>query len=256
MAMRLLVLLAALAMPVVAWFAQGGAFGPDNGEISDRYPTLLVAAGYAFSIWSLVFLLDLVHAVRQLQPRWRDDRLLGRIAPATAAALGLTTLWMPLFSQGMFGTCLAIIFAALACLAWVAVQLSDAGPHGGPHFWSWLGLSLHAGWLSLAAFLNVAQSALAFGWTHEQAQLVPSLLLLAAASSLLLWLNARMHGNLAYAAAALWGLVAMWVRQSGSPLPGSSVTAGSALAVATLLVVQTAWLRMRARRLAAAGHVG
>src|SRR5690606_18563385 len=93
-------------------------------------------------------------------------------------------------------------------------------------------------------------------WTHEQAQLVPSLLLLAAASSLLLWLNARMHGNLAYAAAALWGLVAMWVRQSGSPLPGSSVTAGSALAVATLLVVQTAWLRMRARRLAAAGHVG
>src|SRR5690606_4750992 len=95
-AMRMLVLLSALAMPLVAWFAQSGSFGPDNGEISDRYPTLLVAAGYAFSIWSLIFLLDLVHAVRQLRGPGREDPLLGRIAPATAAGFILTTAWMPL----------------------------------------------------------------------------------------------------------------------------------------------------------------
>ena len=51
--MRLLVLLAALAMPAVAWLSNTGSFGPDNGTMSDRYPTLLVASGYAFSIWSL-----------------------------------------------------------------------------------------------------------------------------------------------------------------------------------------------------------
>src|SRR5690606_40769345 len=100
--MRILVLLAALAMPVVAFLSQRGVFGPDNGEVSARYPTLLVAAGYAFSIWSLVFALDLVHALRQLRARWRDDPLLARIAPATAAGFALTALWMPLFSQGLF----------------------------------------------------------------------------------------------------------------------------------------------------------
>ena len=57
--MRLLVLLAAIAMPVVAWLSNSGHFGPDNGTISDLYPTLLVAAGYAFAIWGLIFLLDL-----------------------------------------------------------------------------------------------------------------------------------------------------------------------------------------------------
>src|SRR5690606_13227671 len=145
--MRMLVLLSALAMPLVAWFAQSGSFGPDNGEISDRYPTLLVAAGYAFSIWSLIFLLDLVHAVRQMRGAGREDVLLGRIAPATAAGFILTTAWMPLFSQGMFAVCLLVIFGALGCLAWAAVQLSDAGPRGGVHLWSWLALSLHAGWL-------------------------------------------------------------------------------------------------------------
>ena len=66
--MRVLVLLFALAMPVVSWWSQSGAFGPDNGTVSDRYPTLLVAAGYAFSIWGLIFLLDLVYASGSLRP--------------------------------------------------------------------------------------------------------------------------------------------------------------------------------------------
>ena len=35
--MRILVLLAAIAMPVVAWLSNSGTFGPDNGTISDRY---------------------------------------------------------------------------------------------------------------------------------------------------------------------------------------------------------------------------
>lgn len=245
--MRVVVLLAALAMPVVAWLAQRGTFGPDNGEMSDRFPTLLVAAGYAFSIWSLIFLLDLVHALRQMRGREGGDALPRRIAPATAAGFLLTSAWMPLFSQGLFAVCLLVIFGALGCLAWAAVQLSDAGPRGGVHFWSWLALSLHAGWLSLAAFLNLAQSALAFGWTHEQAQLTSSLLLLAAATALLLWLNARMRGNLAYVAAALWGLVAVWVRQSDAGTPGSDVTAAVAVAMAVLLSAQTAWLRFQAR---------
>lgn len=61
--MRLLLLLCALAMPLVAWLSQTGAFGPDQAEISNRYPTLLVAAGYAFSVWGLIFLLDVAYAV-------------------------------------------------------------------------------------------------------------------------------------------------------------------------------------------------
>ena len=247
--MRLLVLLTALAMPIVAWLSNTGAFGPDQGTISDRYPTLLVAAGYAFSIWSLIFLLDLAYAAWQMSGMRRRDPTLARIAPVAALGFALTTIWMPLFSQQLFAACLLVSFGALSCLAWCAVQLSrDPVPMRGQLVFAWLPLSLHAGWLTLAAFLNLAQAALAFGWTEEQAQLVPSLLLLAAATALLLWLNARMRGNLAYAAAALWGLVAVWHRQSGATLPGSDVTAMVAVAMAVLLVAQTAWLLLRARR--------
>ena len=243
--MRLMVLLFALAMPVVAWLSQSGAFGPDNGAISDRYPTLLVAAGYAFSIWGLIFLLDVVYGVWQLGGRRRNDPLLDRIAPAATVGFALTAAWMPLFSQGLFGLCLLVIFGALACMAWAALQVARAAPVEGPLWWAWLPLSLHAGWLSLAAFLNLAQAALAFGWTRPDGQLAASLVLFLLAAAVLLELNRRMRGNVAYAAAALWGLVAVWVEQSDSVLPGAGAAAGVAIMIAAVLLLQTAWLYWR-----------
>lgn len=249
--MRILVVLFALAMPVVAWLSNTGMFGPDNGTVSDRHPTLLVAAGYAFSIWGLIFLLDLVHAFWQARRGVRDDATLQAIAPWTAAGFALTTLWMPLFSladaqPALFWLCLWVIFAALGCVLRSAMMLSnDASPRRGQWAWAWLPLSLHAGWLSLAAFLNLAQVIVAFRLLPTDDMTAWSLLLLAIAAALLLWANARMRGNIAYAAAALWGLVAVHVGQSASTLPGSDVLAWSAVGVAAVLVVQTAWLRRR-----------
>ena len=253
--MRLLVLLFALAMPLVSWLSQTGAFGPDNAVVSGRYPTLLVAAGYAFAIWGLIFLLDLAYAVWQATDARGRDAVSRRIAPWAAAGFALTALWMPLFSQGLFWLCLLVIFAALACLAWAALQLSQTAAAGGNRFWAWLALSLHAGWLSLAAFLNLAQSALAFGWVEADAQLGPSLVLFAAAALVLLELNRRMRGNVAYAAAALWGLVAVWVQQSHSSLAGAGTAANVALLIAALLLVQTLWLRWRRPRPTQTGPV-
>ena len=238
--MRILVLLLALATPVVAWLSQTGTFGPDQGTISDRYPTLLVAAGWAFSIWSLIFVLDIVHGVLQLTGRRRNDQTLGRIAPATAAGFFLTMIWMPLFSQEMFWLCLAVIFGALGCLAWSALVLSRSRGNA----WSWLALSLHAGWLSLAAFLNLAQTIVAHELLPTADMLGWSAVLLALAAALLLALNQAMRGNWGYAAAALWGLVAVYLEQSGSTLAGSSTAAWIAAVIAAALLAQTLWLRL------------
>ena len=87
MPMRLLVLLFSIAMPLVAWFSQRGVFGPDNGTVSGQYPTLLVAAGYAFAIWGLIFAFDLVHGIWQATGERRYDATLSRIAPSTRTSV-------------------------------------------------------------------------------------------------------------------------------------------------------------------------
>lgn len=246
--MRLLVLLSAIAMPVVAWLSQRGVFGPDNGTVSGQYPTLLVAAGYAFAIWGLIFAFDLAYGLWQATGARRDDTTLSRIAPTTAAGFLLTALWMPLFSMGRFWLCLLVIFAALACLARSAIVLSrDRVQLRRQWLWAWTPISVHAGWLSLAAFLNLAQVIVAYRLLPTDSMLGWSLVLFAAAALVLLLLNARMRGNVDYTAAAVWGLIGVYVQQSGWDVPGASTAAWVALAIAVVLAAQTAWLRLRAR---------
>lgn len=244
--MRIVLLLCALAMPIVAFFAQRGAFGPTNGALSDQYPTLLAAAGYAFSVWGLIFALDVVFGAWQARPRQRDDEVLARIRAPAAAGFALSAAWMPIFSQQLFWLALLVIWASFACLVYCALQLSrgaDARP--GRTAWAWLPLSLHAGWLSVAAFLNTAQVIVAYRLLPVDTMLPWSAALFACAAAVLLVVNQRMRGNIAYAAVATWGLVAVYARQSEAVLPGAGAAAWIAAAIAVVLVLQTAWLHAR-----------
>ncbi|WP_295846284.1 hypothetical protein [uncultured Xanthomonas sp.] len=247
--MRILVLLMALAMPLVAWFSQRGAFGPTNGAISDRYPTLIVAAGYAFAIWGVIFLLDLAFGLWQSSARRRRVSALAQVRAPAALGFALTAAWMPVFSQQHFLLALAVIWTALAAMLLAALRLSrDPAPESGQTLWAWLPLSLHAGWLSLAAFLNTAQVIVAYRWLSTERMLPWSLVLFALAAVLLLGMNRAMRGNLAYAAAALWALAAVYVKQAASTLAGAQTAAWVALLLAAVLALQTLWLRLRARR--------
>ncbi len=241
--MKFVVLLLALAMPIVAWLSNSGVFGPDNASISDRYPTLLIADGYAFSIWGLIFLLDLAFAIWQL--RGRGSTVDSLRVPA-AVAFGLTALWMPVFAQQLFWLALLVIWSALAAILLAAIRASRAaGPSASARWFARLPLALHAGWLSLAVFLNTAQVIVAYGWLDTTRMLPWSAALFVLCGALLIAFNRALAGSIAFAGAAVWGLLAVHVRQSLSDLPGATTAAWIALGLAGLLIVQTVWLRHR-----------
>ncbi len=240
--MRFVLLIASIAMPAMAYLSQTGWLGPTNGEISNRYPTLLVAAGYAFAIWGLIFTLDLLFGIAAAVRR-PEDATVRRVGPVVAAGFLLTGIWSPVFTLELFWLALAIIWLALGTMAWSAVQLARApGRRGRLRSLATIAVSLHAGWLSLAAFLNTAQVLVA----HEVPGTVGwSMALYAAAAALLLGLNHRMGGNPAFAAAALWGLGAVYVKQTSHGLEGSTLAAWVALAIAVALGLQTVALGFR-----------
>ena len=244
--MRYIPLLAALTMPLVAWLSKRGVFGPDMASLSDRYPTLLIAADYAFSIWSVIFLLDIALGVI-LAIRYPGG-VRGKVRSYAALGFALTAVWMPLFSLEWFVPALLVIWAALACLLYCSIALSRQMLTGRRARWAWLPLSLHAGWLALAAFLNTAQVIVAYGLLSTSVQLPWSLFLLVVAAALLLLCNLRMRGNAAFCVAALWGLVAVHVEQSRSAMDGASTTGWLALVIAAALSAQCAWLWLRPAR--------
>ena len=122
--MRDLILLAAIAMPLVATFSNMGYFGPTNGQISNQYPTLIVAAGYAFSIWGVIFLLALALGYFD----WRHSTGLNdRTRLVVVAGYLLTTSWMVVFSQYWFWAALVVMVGAWACLLFAAIRAHDHG---------------------------------------------------------------------------------------------------------------------------------
>lgn len=238
--MRYLVAVFAVAMPVVAYLSNQRVFGPDNGAVSDRYPTLLAAEGYAFAIWGLIFALDIVHALWQLKPQNVVDR---RVPLAVAGGFALTAAWMPVFSQQIFWLALLIIWSAWGLLVWAALRQSGASRTGAAWWWGAMPLLLHAGWLSLAVFLNSAQVIVAYRLLDTNAMLVWSLPLILIAALVFLVLNRRLRGGVAFVAPILWGLVALAIKQFDSTLQGAAIMAWSAVALGVVLVVQTAFLR-------------
>ncbi len=110
-ALHFIVLFAALAMPLTGWLSSRGAFGPDNATLAARYPNLLAAAGYAFAIWGLIYLLDLAWAVWQASAARRYDRALQPVRPWVVIGFLLTAAWPVAFGQQVFWLALAIIWA-------------------------------------------------------------------------------------------------------------------------------------------------
>jgi hypothetical protein len=221
-----------------------GTFGPTNGAISDQYPTLIVAAGYAFSIWGLIFLLDVFYGTRQLFAS-EDEKTAHEIRPLSIAAFSLNSLWMIVFSLQFFWLALAIIWASLACLLCIAKRVSLTKNHKRSSWWLWIPLSLHAGWVSLAAFLDIAQVIVAHHLFSTTSMLPWTLALYTLTACLLLRTVWQLRGNLWYTLAAVWGLVGVYVKQSSTPLSGAYVASMAALALAIFLALWSIWLTLR-----------
>ena len=244
---RWVLLAAAIAMPVVSYLTQAGALGGRVGDESDRFATLIVPAGYAFAIWGLIFLLDLVFAGWQASSDRATDRPLAALRPWAAACFALTAAWTPVFGQQAWLAAVVIIWLALASAlraAWLAAQ-ADRGS-AAASLVARVPLALHAGWLSLAAFANTAQLALAMGWTSESTQWPTSAGLWLGAAALIGVAQRALATApaclLAYTAAAVWGLVGVLVEQRSSALPGAQESATVAMALIALLCLHSAWL--------------
>lgn len=246
---RVLVLLLALAMPAVSWMAQAGWFGGDIGSVSNRDPSLIVAAGYAFSIWGLIFALSIGYGVWQVLPARRGDALTRRLAWPAAGVFALTSAWMIVFPNEIFWLALLILWTSLALLLAIVWRIAPPprrlrGVEVLLVRWTFL---IYCAWVALASVLNLAQTILAYRIDPGVAPVVWSIALLVLAAVLLLAINRRVRGDIVFTATAWWALIGIWVRQSASAAPGAHATAWTALVIAAVLLAHTLWLRFRTR---------
>lgn len=211
---RLRSILVILATAATIGFNALAATGYLNGitaaEISDRYPTVVTPAGYAFSIWTLIYVGLLVFSVYQAMPKHIER--FGRVRTLYIASCVLNCAWIYFWHHGYIGGCvvliiaLAIVLTAITSMYKFAVSLTEALIVKGT-------FGLYAGWVTVASMVNVAVYLRSIGSTAAMSEAIGILAVIIsiAAAVAVTWGLA----NYLYPVAVAWALTAIAINQSG-----------------------------------------
>lgn len=231
-----LVPLATIGTIAFNWLAAVGRVnGLSPSDISDKYPTPITPAGYAFSIWSLIYLGMIVFSIYQLLPassaRFRNIRSLYILTCA------LNCAWIYMWHSDQIAICLVLIFLLAAILFLINRDLRETSGMG-EYWFAKAPFSIYFGWVTAATLVNfsillvhwnVAISTTAWTWIGV------GLILFAAALGVII--RVRLV-NYLYPLAVAWALTAIGVKQSGQTLIVAAAAIGTiACLIATLSFV-------------------
>ena len=211
-----LVLLATIGTIAFNWLAAVGRVnGVSPDVISDKYPTPITPAGYAFSIWSLIYLGLIAFSIYQLLPanasRFRSIRSLYILTCA------LNCAWIFFWHSDQIAICLVLIFT-LAVVLFLINQRLRTTDGMGEYWFAKAPFGIYFGWVTAATLVNFA-----ILLVHLGVQLTPAawtwigvgLILLAAALGVIVRIRLV---NYLYPVAIAWALAAIGVKQSGQTL--------------------------------------
>ena len=222
-------------------FVMDGARTP--AEFSDSSANWLVPLGPAFSIWFPIFVLCLAYGIVQALPKNGTRAVFRDVGWWTAGGFAFICGWSLITAFApealvQWGTALVFI-PAVACLIRATILMtrhvnSVTAAERLATYWP---ISLIAGWCSLAVFLNWTPIAYAV-FAGGEANLLSSLLILAAALGLIIWVCRVAQCNKVYVLPAVWGLAWLAARHLlGTP---EVPAIGWAAAVGILLLIASA----------------
>ena len=221
--------------------------GSSTGAISDANRSPVTPAGYAFSIWGLIYLACLALAVFQALPAQRGRPVHRRTGWWLVAAFTAATVWVPVFATRTLWLAQLVILVLLASLV-VAVRRSvRSGPavDRTEQFAFRLPVTLYLGWVTVATVAGFGTTFRSLGLPESGlATTLVSLLLVLAATVFSVVVVGRFAALAAFAFTAAWALVAVVVGSSSVAVQVAAVLA--LLAIAAVLVIRTGRSRHKA----------
>ncbi len=215
-----------------------------NGQMSARHPTLLTPAGWAFSIWGLIFTGLVLYAIWQALPRQRTAALPAVLNPPLTLAVLATTAWTLVFSYEHVTLSLFVMLTILVALAVAYARARPLVRAGAAPGWATFFLPLYLGWIMLATVLNVIFGLRdGLGWVSSAVVgFYLSYALLAVAAGLGAALAWRARDPLLPLPLA-WGLLgtAAAARATGVPLAMAAQAAATLLGVAVGVLLAQRW---------------
>lgn len=221
---QFLVIVATVGMLIFNWLAATGILGGiDTGAISDKYDTHITPAGYAFAIWSVIYLGCVAFSIYQALPSQTEKfRGLRRIYILSCVA---NCAWLYLWSQEAVVVCVGIILILLISVGIINVKFRTTETLG--EFWlAKVPFGLYFGWVTAATILNASIALVSLGvkLPDSTSNLIGAFLVLIAAAigAFIRWKLV----NYFYPLAIAWALTAIAVKQSGQTIVVTACAVG------------------------------
>ena len=155
---RVLVVLATVAVLAINALAGAGLLNDvSTGEVARRFDLPFTPAGYAFAIWSLIYLGLSAFTVAQAVPsRWPSSRV-DAVRPAYVFSSVANGAWLWFWHHEALPGSLAVMVLLLGSLTFIYRTLAATPPATAAEAW-WLDrpLRLYCAWITVATLVNLA----------------------------------------------------------------------------------------------------
>lgn len=244
MKQTLLIVINSISLVAVIVFnglaGSGSLTGRTIGEISAKYDTLFTPAGYAFSIWGLIYIGLIAFAIFQWVALLRKsdtdviDQTGGWFLVANLANISWLFLWLNEALGWSLVAMLLLLVSLLALTFRLKLETWDAPlPIIAFVWWPW---AIYLGWIVVATSANVAALLTYLGWGGSplSPQVWTMIVIGVAVIIYLLLIQTR---NLRESAmVGIWALIAIALRQGSTNLE-ITVTASAGAAVLLIAVM-------------------
>ncbi|CAD2079588.1 TspO/MBR family protein [Phocicoccus pinnipedialis] len=199
------------AMLGINYLGSTGFFnGMGQKDVSDKYTTLLTPAGFAFSIWGVIYTLILISLIYFFVKRKEImiSQLINEISPLFILSCILNMGWIIAFSYEKVGLSTLFILGMVVVILLIVEKIYKSREEI-PYTLTGIAFTLYGAWVFIASILNVAIFLVQQNWggfgipDSVWAMIMIIVAIVLTLSYLLLYKNAVFPISLAW---AFWGI--------------------------------------------------
>jgi len=161
---KILTPVAYLVMVVVNYLANALPIaGRDTGVISDSYPNLFAPAGYAFSIWGLIYILLAIYVIYQFKKG--NDALVKKVNLFFVINAILNASWIFAWHYDLIWLSVILMFGLLFTLIKISKIFKTATLTQYERWFVRLPFSVYLGWITVATIANITIFLVSINWS-------------------------------------------------------------------------------------------
>lgn len=210
-----------------------------TGELSDLYPTLFTPAGFTFSIWGVIYLLNTLFCILQLYKLIKAPHSLNvKLIVLFIMMCACNMSWLVTWHYKLLPLSVIVMLTLLASLIYAVMESRKIRLETKQNYFEYMHFSVYLGWISVATIANVSAWLYTNGF-GANAQTEWTIAMIVIATLIALLFSAKLR-NYAFGLVVVWALFGIHMARKGDQTEGFNILALLALICMALIVLSMA----------------